>query len=124
MADGARLDIPGGVNKFAGRNGYSEMFTALDAAAAAGNGVWIRVAGCRNLGVQVSGISGDTVKITGYITDDGVAPANSEHGTELVSVTADGLYFPLDAMEMVEWLKVRCSDRSAGTIDANVIVTY
>lgn len=101
----------------------SNRVTLQSAAAATGNGTVADVANYDVMGIQVSGISGDT--ITWEASIDGsnwagllVAPVTT--GTAALTTTADGV-FALDCSGL-GFVRARISTYSAGTITVTALL--
>jgi hypothetical protein len=90
--------------------------TLLSAVVATGNGEWVQVAGYTPITVSAEGITTATVDVRGSLAP--VKPADATHGFALGSFTTDGA---LVIENPCEWIKVRVSAYTSGTITAYML---
>jgi hypothetical protein len=88
--------------------------TLLDAIVATDNGEWLDVRGLEAWSIQIDGITTATLQIRG--SNNPTIPSDSAHGEQLGSdVTVDAIYYTDSPLN---WVKVRCSAWTTGTISA------
>ena len=99
----------------------TKTVTMQSGATGTGNGTYIVVEDRAFLGMQVEGISGDTITFEGTIdrsTWYGIQVVNVNDGSVGTTATADGLY--ACSVAGLRDVRARVSTYSAGTITVNV----
>ncbi len=90
--------------------------TVLDGVTGTQDGVWKDITSWRRTTIEINGISGDTVIISGSCAT--TKPANASHIVPIATITEDTI---AEISSKLKWIKVRCSIFSAGTINAYLV---
>ncbi len=92
--------------------------TPINGLSAAADGEWFDLQGIRNFTIDVSGISGDNVRVSG--SNDATLPANNTDDRTIDDITANEIN---EYTVQTKWLKIHLQAWNAGTVTATFLGT-